>query len=111
VHLNADDVARAGFYRQAMFYMHSFGWGWWLLMSIGMLALWVLIIYGLVWLFRGGSSQRHSDDSFPAERFPPERPEEILKRRLAEGDISIEEYQRLLGLLKDEPRQHSMAGR
>jgi putative membrane protein len=61
-----------------MFYMHSFGWGWWLVMSIGMVAFWALVIYGIVWLIRG-------------------------------GEISIEEYRRLLEALDDRSPTHSMA--
>jgi putative membrane protein len=76
-----------------MFYMHSFGWGWWLLMSIGMVAFWGVVIYGVVWLLRGGSPQR-------PERTPPARPREILERRLARGEISVEEYERLTAAIE-----------
>jgi putative membrane protein len=78
---------------QGMFYMHSFGWGWWLVMSIGMVAFWGVLIYGVVWLLRGGSLQR-------AERPPAERAQEILKRRLAQGEISVEEYERLTATIE-----------
>ncbi len=82
-----------------MFYMHGagWGWGWWLLMSVGMVAFWAFVIYGIVWLVRG----RPFDQ--PSER-EAERPEEILRRRLAQGDISIEEYERLLSAMHEEPR-------
>ena len=80
-----------------MFYMHRFGWGWWLLMSIGMVAFWGVVIYGVAWLLRGGSPQR-------PEQPPPERPQEILKRRLAQGEISVEEYERLSATI--EPPAH-----
>jgi putative membrane protein len=76
-----------------MFYMHSFGWGWWLLMSIGMVAFWGVVIYGIVWLLRGGSPQR-------PEQPPIERPPEILKRRLAQGEISVEEYEQLTATIE-----------
>jgi putative membrane protein len=71
-----------------MFYMHNLGWGWWLVMSLGMVAFWALVIYGVVWLLRGVGAQR-------PQQPPAERPQEILKRRVAQGEISIEEYEQL----------------
>ncbi len=88
-----------------MFYMHDIGWGWWLVMSIGMLAFWALVIYAVVWLIRGGQNVQQQDQAPPKS----ETPEEILKRRLARGEISIEEYRRLLDALKDEASRRSMA--
>jgi uncharacterized membrane protein len=35
-----------------MFYMHSVGWGWWLVMSIGMIAFLAVVIMRIV-LLRG----------------------------------------------------------
>ena len=58
-----------------MFYMHDLGWGWWMVMSIGMLAFWALVIYGIVWLIRSGQNVQQRDER------PPDTPEEILKRR------------------------------
>jgi putative membrane protein len=82
-----------------MFYMHGtgWGWGWWVLMSIGMIAFWALIIYGIVWLVRGGPTA-------PSGR-TPEPPEEILKRRLALGEISLDEYERLHAAIRDATRR------
>ena len=80
-----------------MFYMHDIGWGWWLLMSVGMVAFWALVVYAVVWLVRGPSSQRR-------EEAPPARPDEILKRRLAQGEITIDEYERLRGTIEETPR-------
>lgn len=79
-----------------MFYMHNstgWGWGWWMLMTIGMIAFWVLIIYAVVWLLRDRSSSQ-GQRRLPAQP-PPEPPEQILKRRLAQGEVSLEEYERL----------------
>jgi putative membrane protein len=84
-----------------MFYMHSFGWGWWLVMSIGMVAFWGLVIYGVVWVLRGRSPQR-------AEQPARERPQEILKQRLAQGEISAEEYERLTATI-ERPAQRAPA--
>ena len=84
-----------------MFYMHDIGWGWWFLMSIGMVAFWALVIYGIVWLVRGQTPQRREEP-------PTDPPREILKRRLAAGEISIDEYERLRETL-DEQRHKSVA--
>jgi len=73
--------------------MHDAGWGWWLLMSIGMVAFWSLIIYGIVLLVRGQTNPRE-----PESR---ELPTEILKRRLAAGEISIDEYEQLRETLEE----------
>ncbi len=77
-----------------MWYMHDVGWGWWLLMSVGMVAFWALVLYGVVWLVRGEALGR----SKPAT---PESPDEVLRRRLAEGEITIEEYERVRAALQD----------
>jgi putative membrane protein len=86
-----------------MFYMHSFGWGWWLLMSIGMVAFWALVIYGIVWLARSSQNLQQRDEP------PSESPRETLKRRLARGEISIEEYRELLRTLDEESPHRSVA--
>lgn len=75
------------------------GVGWWILMMLGMVIFWGLVIYGVVWLVRGAAS--------PA---PRETPAEILQRRLARGEISVEEYERRRALLEAdaEGTQHRM---
>lgn len=78
--------------------MHDIGWGWWLLMSIGMVAFWALLIYGLVWLLRGERPHQRQEA-------PPENPQEILKRRLAAGEITIEEYEHLRETLDAKPHK------
>ena len=70
----------------------SWGWhhgdvgiGWWIVMMLGMIIFWGAIIALVVWALRGGIGgigQR-----------PPEEPLEILKRRLADGSITVEEYE------------------
>ena len=67
-----------------------------MLMSIGMIAFWALIIYAIVWLLRARPADRR-------EQAPPEPPEEILKRRLAQGEISVEEYERLHTAMHQDP--------
>jgi putative membrane protein len=69
-----------------MFYMHGIGWGWWLLMSLGMVAFWGLVIWATVALVRGTGRPPQTE---------PERPLEVLQRRLANGEITIEEYDQL----------------
>ncbi len=55
--------------------MHTF---WWL--------FWVVLVFALVFLGWGGSPARR-------ER-PRETPHEMLRRRLASGEISTEEYEK-----------------
>lgn len=62
------------------------GFGWWLVMMIGMVVFWGLVIFGVVWLVRGGLGSTAGADRESAV--------EILDRRLAQGDISPEEYDR-----------------
>lgn len=70
----------------------SWGWhhgdvgiGWWIVMMLGMIVFWGAIIALIVWLLRGGG--------IDLRRRPPEDPHEILKRRLADGSITVEEYE------------------
>lgn len=61
------------------------GIGWWIVMMLGMVVFWGAAIALIVWLVRGGG--------IDLRRRPPEDPLEILKRRLADGSISVEEYE------------------
>jgi putative membrane protein len=81
-----------------MYYMHDIGWEWWVVMSIGMIAFWGLVVYAIVWLVRSEASQ-------PREQRPRERPDEVLERRLAEGEISIDEYNRLRETIHGRPHE------
>jgi putative membrane protein len=58
--------------------------GGWFLMAALMLAFWALVVVGIVWLVRELSGSRHprSDD-----------PQQILERRLASGEITVQEYE------------------
>ncbi len=80
-----------------MFYMHDVGWGWEFLMVIAMVGFWALVIYLVVWSIRGGTSGRGESSSQPPEAAQPPPPPpsaiEILDRRLANGELEIEEYQ------------------
>ena len=68
------------------------GAGDWVLMSV----FWVALIGLLVWALASlvGRSERGSNDS-------GERPEEILDRRLARGEIDAATYDALRGTLRE----------
>jgi putative membrane protein len=84
-------------------WMHNAGWGWWVLMSVGMVAFWALVVYGIVWLARGTPNRS------PAE--PPEPPMTVLDRRLAAGELTVQEYeQRRDALLEDGDRPGATSG-
>lgn len=83
-----------------MWDMHGAGWGWWVLMSIGMVAFWAAVIYLIVWLVRGAPPARGPDASAPRG----ETPLELLQRRLAAGEISVGEFNERRKALEHEPR-------
>jgi putative membrane protein len=58
-------------------------------MLLGMIFFWGLVILGVITLLRGGARTRDSDD-----------PGEVLKRRLAAGEITVEEYGRRKTLIE-----------
>lgn len=82
-----------------MWEMHNVGAGWWILMSLGMVAFWGLVIWAIVSLARGIPNIQR--DSEPAE---PQTPLEILDRRLARGEVTASEYEEARELLVDRPR-------
>jgi putative membrane protein len=70
------------------FHHGDVGSGWWILMMLGMVIFWGAVIALVVWIIRrsGGASTNP--------------PQETLRRRLADGSISIEEYERRLAALE-----------
>ena len=61
------------------------GSGWMIVMMLGMVLFWGLVIVGIAWLLREAIGRgRH---------VPNNDPWAILDRRLAEGHISVEEYE------------------
>jgi uncharacterized membrane protein len=68
------------------------GIGWWLVMA----AFWGAVIAFLVWLLRGGAAASRPESTPPREPTP----REILDRRLAEGALDVEEYERRRRLLE-----------
>jgi putative membrane protein len=75
-----------------MWHMDDVGWGWWLLMSVGMVAFWGLVIFGVFWLARGASAPAQASATPSGQ---PGSPQEVLKRRLASGEIRVDEYDAL----------------
>jgi putative membrane protein len=60
------------------------GWSWWtwLSMGVGMVVLWGLIVWAVIWAVRNSAGQNtHQDD-----------PQTILDRRFARGEIDEQEY-------------------
>ena len=65
--------------------MHGDVSGWWMIAMMPlMLLFWAGIVFGIVWIARGGLDRRREERR--------ETPTEILERRFAEGAISPEEY-------------------
>ena len=78
--------------------MNDVGWGWWVLMSVGMVVFWGLVVYGVVWLARSANSADRASTVPPG---PTESPQHVLKRRLASGEISVDEYDTLRSVVDD----------
>jgi putative membrane protein len=77
-----------------MFYQHNMDTGGWIFMVLGNIVIWGLIITFIIWLAQDVRTRphRHHTASGASAR-------EILDRRLASGEISVEEYQRLRATL------------
>jgi hypothetical protein len=75
-------------------------WGW-LPMSLSMIAIWGLLIWGII---------RLAGDRWPRR---PHRPAALrtLDERLARGEIDVEEYRRRRALLEDEHTRARREGR
>lgn len=69
---------------------HMSGWGWGWMMG-GWLAM-ILVASLIVWAFRGTGS--------PGAPGPKIDPEGILAERFARGEISVEEYEERLAVLR-----------
>jgi putative membrane protein len=61
------------------------GAGWMIVMMLGMVLFWGLVVVGVVWLLREAIGRGHHG--------PSGDPLAILDRRLAEGQVSVEEYE------------------
>lgn len=76
-------------------YMHDVGWGWAILMTLGWLAL--------LGLFVGAVLAAMRDRRNPSAR-------ELLDRRLAVGEINLDEYERARLAMSRENPDRSAAG-
>lgn len=63
------------------------GWGGWLAMSLMMIVVWGVLIFGGIARWRATD---RSDRSQPPAGHPT--PEQLLDERIARGEIDIEEY-------------------
>jgi len=85
-------------------WMWNGGWGWggWLMMTLGMIIFFALVIGAIVaavrYLGAAGNGPRNE---------PTRTPALLLAERFARGDIDADEYQRRVVLL----REHSGTGR
>lgn len=78
-----------------MWWSHGdWGWGAWLVMTLGMIGIWAALIWAVLVVLRTGTG-----GSSPAEPTA----EEILGRRLAHGEIDEAEYRRRLDALHGRP--------
>lgn len=69
-----------------MWWDYDMGWGGWLIMAIAMASFWILVVLLFVSLLRtDGPAGSESSDA-----------RDILERRLARGEIDVEEYQQRL---------------
>jgi len=75
-------------------YMHDMGWGWGILMTLGWLVL--------LGLFAGVPMAGVRDRRSPS-------PREILDRRLAAGDIDLDDYRRASDAMSDSGRERPPA--
>ena len=73
------------------------GFGWWLVMTIGMVLFWGGVLTLVVFLLRGDARAARFDG--PASAEPTAH--ELLDRRFADGSIDAEEYERRRRVLQD----------
>jgi putative membrane protein len=71
------------------------GVGWMIVMMLGMILFWGIVVVGAVWLLREAIGRGHQGRSAD--------PLVILDRRLAEGQISVEEYEQRKKTLSSTP--------
>ena len=78
-----------------MLYYDHMGWGWAVLMTLGLLLLLGLVVGVLLSVAR----ERRETTA-----------REILDRRLASGELTVEEYERARAAMSAEPRDGKSAG-
>jgi putative membrane protein len=77
-----------------MWWDHDWGWAGWLAMTIGMAGFWVLVALLILLVVR-------ADRRRGAEELGPRQ---ILERRLARGEIDVEEYRERLAAMSQAGR-------
>lgn len=83
-----------------MWQTHDMGSGWWLLTAVMLVALIALVIW-LVTTYSSASERRTS---------PPQSAIDILDRRLAAGDITVEDYEERRRALASERGRSTVSG-
>jgi putative membrane protein len=78
--------------------MHEWD-GWWMLVAAGWLLIWGLVVWWVVSLVRARDGGRNDHGATARE---------VLDRRLAEGEISVEEYQRLREAMRRPTRRAAL---
>lgn len=73
--------------------MHDSVWGMSVFGWLGMVLVWMLLVFAIVWALRELRSGDSPEPSQPTE--PPEDPFAILDRRLANGEINPQAYDEL----------------
>ena len=77
----------------------TFGWPWpGILWLIAFLLFWGGLLALLIWAVRLSATARHENRDAHGSR---ESTEEILRRRLANGEITPEEYDRIQSILHE----------
>ncbi len=87
-----------------MMFWYGTGWAWWQasLMWVGMIAFWGLLIWVMYALITNLSRK-------PGPEHRGDEARGILDGRLARGEIDVEEYHRLRGLIET-GTQHTASG-
>lgn len=84
--------------------MYGYGWGGFgIIMMLGMAIFWIGIIVLAVFLFRrmaGHQYGQHYSNYQGNYSHPSNEALEILRHRLANGDISAEEFEKMKDMLK-----------
>lgn len=73
-------------------HMVGMHWAWWI--------FWIVVVAFLVWLVARTTASGSTGGGTPPPSAPRQTPEEILRERLAKGEISEEDFRERLRVLK-----------